>query len=196
MWAQRLAAPLAGKRAAILGVGPIGLCTLMAIKTACTECEVYATDLLAHRLELARRLGADETWLATLEDMPAPLGGGGMAPGADEFDVVFECAGKPETLDQGVELLKPGGTLVVVGIPEGNRISFDMNLVRRKELRIQNVRRQNECVADAIALAAGGKIELDSLVTHRFSLDETQQAYELVAGYGDGVVKAVIEMGR
>ena len=103
-------------------------------------------------------------------------------PGPDnEFDVVFECAGQQEALDQGVELLKPGGTLVVVGIVEGDRISFDMNLVRRKELRIQNVRRQNECVREAIELAASGRIDLDSLVTHRFSLPEPQAAYDLVA---------------
>jgi 2-desacetyl-2-hydroxyethyl bacteriochlorophyllide A dehydrogenase len=195
MWAQRLAPPMAGKKVAILGVGPIGLCTLMAAKAACGDCEIYATDLLAYRLELATRLGADCVALATPEDMRAPAAAAGrMAPARDEFDIVFECAGKPETLDQGVEFLKPGGTLVVVGIPEGNRISFDMNLVRRKELRIQNVRRQNECVQDAIDLAASGKIDLAALITHRFSLGQTQQAYELVARYGDGVVKAVINM--
>jgi L-iditol 2-dehydrogenase len=237
VWAQRLAPPMAGKKAAILGVGPIGLCTLMAAKAACGDCEIYATDLLAHRLELAKRLGADRVELATpedmraqipsagrhasaspavwdsrrhvdtgrreadetgleVEDMPAQIASSGdlRRHGTQEFDVVFECAGKQETLDQGVELLKPGGTLVVVGIPEGDRISFDMNLVRRKELRIQNVRRQNECVQDAIGLAASGKINMDSLITHRFSLDQTQQAYDLVAQYGDGVVKAVINI--
>jgi L-iditol 2-dehydrogenase len=203
MWAQRLAPPLAGKKAAILGVGPIGLCTLMAMKAACGDCEIFATDLLEYRLELAKRLGADWTELAEAQDMRAQIphsrdlrthGTRSSAP--REFDVVFECAGKQETLDRGVEILKPGGTLVAVGIPEGNRISFDMNLVRRKELRIQNVRRQNECVSDAIELAAGGRINLGSMVTHHFSLDQTQQAYELVAGYGDGVVKAVIEVAE
>jgi len=109
-------------------------------------------------------------------------------------DVVFECAGRQETLDEAVELLKPGGQLVLVGIPAGNRISLDMNLLRRKELRVQNVRRQNERVPQAIEMVHSGRVDLDPLVTHRFPLAEAAEAFELVADYRDGVVKAMVRV--
>ncbi len=84
------------------------------------------------------------------------------------MDAVFECAGEQDALDQGLELLKPGGTLLIVGIPEVDRISFNINLMRRNELRILNVRRQNECVERAIELMASGRVDVQPLVTHHF----------------------------
>ena len=81
-----------------------------------------------------------------------------------------------------------------MNLPEFDRISFNMDLFRRKELRIQNVRRQNNCVAAAIELLADGHVNLDSLVTHEFPLDETQKAFETVADYRDGVIKAMVRV--
>jgi threonine dehydrogenase-like Zn-dependent dehydrogenase len=173
----------------ILGCGPIGLCVLAAMKAA-TPCETYVTDLLDDRLRLAERYEADWTGNAASGDVAAqlkelqPLG----------MDRVFECAGKQETIDQAVELLAPGGTLVLVGIAPQDRISLDMNGLRRKELRVQCVRRQNECVEAAIEMLARGEIDLDPLVTHHFSLDQSQQAFDTVADYRDGVVKAMIHL--
>ena len=110
------------------------------------------------------------------------------------MDFVFECAGQQETLDQSVELLKPGGTVLMIGIPEVDRVSFSIHTLRRQEIRLQSVRRQNECMAPAIELVSKGAINLDQLVTHHFSLAETKQAFDLVADYRDGVVKAVVHV--
>ena len=95
-------------------------------------------------------------------------------------------------MDQGIELLKPGGTLLIVGIPEMDRISFPIHTLRRKELTIRNVRRQNECMDDAMALVASGRVDVSPLMTHNFDMADSQAAFELVAGYRDGVVKALI----
>ncbi len=95
---------------------------------------------------------------------------------------------------QGVQLLKPGGTLMIVGIPEVDDVSFLIHELRRKEITIVNVRRQNHCTQKAVDLLAGGKINMDSLVTHRFPLEETQKAFDLVANYRDGVIKAMIHI--
>jgi threonine dehydrogenase-like Zn-dependent dehydrogenase len=111
------------------------------------------------------------------------------------LDVVFECAGEQEALDQSAELLKPGGALLVIGIPEVDRVSFDISLLRRHELRILNVRRQNECVAPAIELVASDRVDVRPLVTHHFRLEETLQAFDLVAARRDGVLKAIIRVG-
>jgi threonine dehydrogenase-like Zn-dependent dehydrogenase len=75
------------------------------------------------------------------------------------------------------------------------RIAFDMDQLRRKEIRIQNVRRQNECTRAALDLIEAGSLRVDPLITHRFPFAQTPAAFELVESYRDGVVKAMIEVG-
>ena len=112
----------------------------------------------------------------------------------DGVDIAFECAGKQETIDEAVKVLKPGGKLLLIGIPEEMRISFNVAAVRRKELTIINVRRQNGSVEEAIDMIAAGQVDLDFMVTHRFGLSECQDAFDMVADYRDGVIKAMIEV--
>jgi len=150
----------------------------------------YVTDLLDNRLELAKRCGADWTGVPTSEDVVKAI----LKEEPDGLDCVFECAGRQETLGQAVELLKPGGTLVLVGIPETDRVSFEIDSLRRKELRLLNVRRQNDCTKVAIDLVASGAVIVDPLATHHFTFDETKAAFDLVAEYADGVVKAIIHV--
>jgi L-iditol 2-dehydrogenase len=189
LWARRLAGEISGRTIAILGSGPIGLCVLQAVKAA-GGCRVYATDLLEDRCALAGRTGADWTANASKCDVVAEIERREPAG----VDVVFECAGRQETIDQAGRILTPGGRLLVIGIPPESRLSFDMNYFRRRELVVQSVRRQNGCVADAIGMVAEGRVDLDPQVTHHFSLEESQQAYELVSEYRDGVVKAMIHL--
>ena len=106
---------------------------------------------------------------------------------------MFECCGQQAALDNAVDLLRPGGTLSVIGIPEVDEIHFAPEKVRRKELTIKNVRRQRGCVESALALIARQQAAIADLITHRFSFAETKTAFDLVANYQDGVVKAMIE---
>jgi L-iditol 2-dehydrogenase len=191
MWAQKLAAPGEGAKLAILGSGPIGLCALVACKMA-AACTVYQTDLLANRLELARQFGADWTANPRQADVVAEV----YQAEPYGLDVVFECVGEQETIDQCLELVKPCGKVVVVGIPEGDRLSFEMNYMRRKEIRVQNVRRQLGQVAPAIEILASRRVDIDALATHEFPFEQVQAAYDLVADYRDNVVKAVIHVSR
>jgi L-iditol 2-dehydrogenase len=69
-----------------------------------------------------------------------------------------------------------------------------MDLMRRKELTVINVRRQNHCVEEAIELVISGKIDVEQMVTHHFSLEETEKAFEIVEGYKDGAIKAMINL--
>jgi threonine dehydrogenase-like Zn-dependent dehydrogenase len=84
--------------------------------------------------------------------------------------------------------------MVLVGIPCQDRVSFDLNQMRRKELRIQNVRSQLEQIPRALDMIAAGKVNVDAMVTHNFTIDQAQEAFELVADYRDGVVKAMINL--
>ncbi|OHB67714.1 MAG: hypothetical protein A2Y77_13770 [Planctomycetes bacterium RBG_13_62_9] len=177
----------AGEDVAILGAGPIGL-SCMAVVRAQGVRTCYMTEKIKEREELARQHGA--TWVGNplKEDVVAailkqqPLGLG----------IVYECAGQQETVDQAVDLLRPGGTLMLIGIPREERISFSIDKARRKEVTIINVRRQNGCTQKAIDLIRSHRLNVDFMVTHRFGLDRVQEAFEMVAGYRDGVVKAMI----
>ena len=188
--ARRLAGDVAGKTAAVLGSGPIGLCVMLALKQG-GAASVYMTDIRNNRLAVAAAMGADRTGNPDAGDVvddirqAEPLG----------VDLAFECAGEQDTLDQCVDVLKPGGTLLVVGIPELDRISFVMDQMRRKELCVRNVRRQNDCMAAAIELVAAGLVDLDPMVTHNYTLDQTNEAFDVVADYRDNAVKAMIHMG-
>ena len=71
---------------------------------------------------------------------------------------------------------------------------LSLDALRRKEVRVQNVRRQNGCTAPAIELVSSGKVDVDPLVTHHYPLEQTKQAFDLVAGYEDGVVKAIVHV--
>jgi len=178
-----------GADVAVLGAGPIGLsCMVSAGAEGVRAC--YMTEKIDARCEVARGGGA--TWVGnpSEQDVVAaildqqPLG----------MDVVYECAGQQETIDQAVELLKPGGKLMLIGIPREERVAFSIDQIRRKEITIINVRRQNGCTQAAINSIADGRINVDFMVTHRFGLDRAKDAFDLVAGYRDGVVKAMIEM--
>lgn len=187
LYAAGLAGPVRGKTAAVLGAGPIGLCVAMALKTEGGG-PVFVTDKVEARVRAAGTAGAEWAGNPDREDITTvllgrePLG----------FDLVFECSGDPAALDQAVALLKPGGTLVAVGIPVEPRVSFDSAKVRRKEIRVQNVRRQNACLERAVRLIHEGRVNVDFLATHLFPLDRAREAYETAAERRDGVLKAVV----
>ena len=173
---------------AILGAGPIGLsCLVGAQAEGANTC--YVTEKIKERVEVAKK--ADATWVGnpTKEDIVEEI----LRRQPAGMDVVFECAGQQETLDEAIDLLKPGGKLMVIGIPRVERVSFIIERMRRKELTVINVRRQNKCTQTCIDLIASGKINVDFMATHRFKLEQTQEAFEMVAAYRDGVVKALIE---
>ena len=172
---------------AILGVGPIGLSVLLAARAEKAE-TIYVTDKVDSRLEAARSVGA--AWTGN----PDRIDVVGETLGAEPagLDVVFECCGQQEALDQAFNILKPGGHLVMIGTPRKDRVSFDVDEFRRKELSIIYIRRQNRCVQPALDLIRSGQVNVDFMITHHFPLEQTKKAFDLVAGYQDGVIKAMI----
>ena len=172
---------------AILGAGPVGLCTLRAAREAGAR-RLYVTDPIPERLRMAESLGACFTGSPADPGLEARLLE--MEPLA--FPVVFECCGQQDALDQATRLLRPGGKMVITGIPEGSRISLCIDLLRRNELTVYNVRRQNQCVQRALDLIASGRIDVKPLITHRGPLAQAREAFETVAAYADGVIKAMV----
>jgi L-iditol 2-dehydrogenase len=172
---------------AILGAGPIGMSVFHVLKTKNVG-RVYVTDKIDERLNYARQLNPEWTGNPNNVDIVQAI------TNAEPLliDVVYECSGDPVAISQAVQLLKPGGKLVIVGIPETDEISFPIHELRRREITIINIRRQNNCTQKAIDLLSSRKINMDIMVTHHFKLEETQKAFDLVANYSDGVMKAII----
>jgi L-iditol 2-dehydrogenase len=188
VYAVQQSVPMEGKRIGILGAGPIGLSVQLPALAQGAE-RLYVTDKIDSRCELAIVSGA--TWAGNpeKEDVVATI----TEREPLLLDAVFECCGDQAALDQAIQLLKPGGKLMIVGIPATlDRVSFPIDDMRHKEVCIQNVRRQCDCVQPALDMIAEGAIDVDQMITHRFPFTETREAFDLVADYRDGVVKAMI----
>jgi len=188
VYAVKQSIPIKGTKIGILGFGPIGMSVLLPALAQGAE-KVYVTDKINKRLEIADKCGANWTGNSDNEDIVTSI----KEKEPLLLDAVFECCGKQEAIDQAIELLKPGGKLMIIGIPEFSRWSFDVDALRRKEITIINVRRQIGCVETALELMSEGMVDVSLMPTHRFSFNDTQKAFDLVADYRDGVMKAMID---
>ncbi len=156
-----------GGTASVVGCGPIGL-LLIAVLKAAGASSVLAIEPLAHRREAASRDGADVV----------------AEPGADlreltgfGVDVAFEAAGTGDGVRLAVESARPGGRVVLAGIPPDDTITLQASVARRKGLTIAMVRRMNHVYPRAIGLAARGAVDLGSLVSRRAGLDSAAGAF-------------------
>ena len=149
------------------------------------------TEKLGYRLELGRKLGATHTVDVTREDPTAAVKRLTDGQGAD---VVYECTNGQDGLAQALTLAAIGGRVAAVGIPQTDQITIPASAPRRRQLNVQFVRRSANTIRQALELAITGKADLKQWVTHRFPLERAVEAFEMVDGYRDGVLKAVIEM--
>ena len=175
--------------AAIFGSGPIGLSILMKLLDDGLQ-NITIIEPLDYRLNKASEVGAKYLINPNSEVVETSVKRNSQLL----MDVVFEASGEQEAVTNAVKILKPGGKLVLVGIPPTAQYTFDMDLMRRKELTVINVRRQNHCVEEAIELVISGRIDVEKMVTHHFLLEETPKAFEIVKGYKDGAIKAMINL--
>lgn len=191
VYAVKKSGGVKGLDVGILGFGPIGMSVMLAARAEGAG-SFTVTDKIQARLAMALKEGASSLFNPLEENIAAmlkqhhPLG----------LDVVFECCGQQEAFDQAVDILKPGGRLIVVGIPEFDRWSMSVELTRRKEISLQLIRRQVDCVETALTQMENGQIEISNMVTHRFPFSATKEAFDLVAAYSDGVMKAMVDFGK
>lgn len=171
----------------IFGCGPIGLLILQLVKRI-QGTQTFVTDRLSHRIDKAQRLGADQSYLVNetgyLTECVKKIGKRGL-------DVVFETAGDGAAVESAVEAARPGGTVILVGIPSDDRISFSASAARRKGLQLINCRRMKNTYHRAIHMVQNEEIDVRSLVSHRFPLEMAEKAFE-VAVRREGI-KVIIE---
>ncbi len=173
----------------IFGAGPIGLSILFKLLADGIE-SIGMIEPLDYRLKKAQEIGAKYFINPEKENVEEFV----KQKEKDLLDVVFEASGEQDAVTNAIKILKPGGKLVLVGIPPEAQYTFNMDLMRRKELTVINVRRQNHCVEKAIDLVVSGKIDVEKMVTHNFTLEETSIAFDIVEGYKDGAIKAMINL--
>ncbi len=185
-----------GDKVVVLGAGMIGNAVLQAAKAA-GAAEVLVVEVSDTRLRLARESGADDVFDARTGDAldwviekygPAPyhyhIGG--------NADVVFESAGSPVTIRQSFEMVRPGGTICFVGLPE-EAVPIDTTKIVHKMPRV--VGSLGGDFSRAIELLESGKVNTRQLVTHRFPLDSVKEAFETQLN-ADETVKVMIDIGK
>lgn len=174
-----------GSAAAVLGAGPIGLLLIQLLRMMVCD-PLVATDREEHRVAAARRLGASQTELAGRGDADA------ATSGLPQVDVAFEAAGDDDAVRDALHAVRPGGRVILIGIPERDMTSFPASLARRKELSLQLCRRTTPAdLAAAIGLAASGRVDLATLITERHPLAQAAEAFRsLVQRRG---LKVVVE---
>jgi L-iditol 2-dehydrogenase len=163
-----------GMHVGVYGCGPIGLMIIQLARLSGASA-IYATDRLEHRVEAASRFGADASFMAdgNLENqliLEKTQNRG--------VDIAFEVAGENQAVETSVQTAKIGGKVLLVGIPSVDITSFTASCARRKGLTIKFVRRMKHVYPTAIDLVSRRKIDVFSIVTKTFNLEETPEAFQ------------------
>lgn len=173
IWAVQRAQLHVGQTVAIIGAGTIGCVTLQVARTAGAT-TIIASDVEPMRLRIARQLGATHTIDArqtgTLDEIRRITGRG--------VDVAFETSGSVATLRDALGAVKPGGVAVLVGLPPQPEVPVPISSACAKEIDIRGLFRYAHTWPAAIAMVEHGRVDVKSLITHRFALEQAHQALE------------------
>ena len=188
VYAVKQSIPMKDAAIGILGFGPIGMSVLLPAQAQGAK-SIFVTDKVDARLNKARSMAINYACNPDEEDIVAKVAD--MEP--DMLDVVFECCGQQEAFDNAIDLLKPGGKLMMIGIPEFDNWQMSADKARRKEIIFANVRRQNHTLEPTLDMMKNKVFDAHQMITHRFRFDQTKKAFDLVDNYADGVMKAMID---
>lgn len=182
-----------GESVLIVGAGPIGL-LVAAVAKAKGASSVTITDINTTRLAAATRLGVTEAIdVSDLsdEDLRKKVNPSGA-------DVVFEAVGQARTYATALEVVRPGGRIVAVGVNADEVIPFNLMLAQAKEATLIPVYLGRNAFPEAIELLADGLIDSEALISHRFPLDKTDEAMatasgDSATGSASSAIKVLIE---
>lgn len=173
-----------GQKVLVCGAGPIGLVNMMVAKAS--GASVTITDISESRLDKAKELGADATFHVTSRDCRETADK--IVDMSGLSDLTIECTGVEASIGTGLWATKPGGSYVQVGYGKAE-VNFPIVAVGIREIDIYGIFRYANCYPKALSLVASGAVNVKSLVTHRFPLQEAAKAFELTkAGTGIKVI--------
>lgn len=172
--AANQAGDLASKTVLVSGCGPIGVIAV-AVARLRGAAKIIATDITAHSLAVAGKLGADQT-VNVATDSPA------LAPyaeGKGQVDVAFECSGNPSALASAIALLRPRGRMVLVGL--GGDAPLPVNAIVAKEIALVGTFRFDPEFAEAAALIGSRQLDLRPMISAVFAFDQAVEAFALAS---------------
>jgi L-idonate 5-dehydrogenase len=168
------AGPLLNKRVLVTGCGPIGALAIMAARVHGAR-EIIVTDISDFTLGLAKKVGADLTVnVATNADAMARF-----KSGKGQIDVIFEASGNEAALHLGLEVLRPRGTLVQLGL--GGSLNVPQNVIVGKEIEILGSFRFHEEFALAVDLINHRRVNLKPLLTEIVTIDDAKRGFDLAS---------------
>jgi len=180
-----------GDTVAVFAQGPIGLCATAGARLM-GAARIIAVESVPSRMEMARRMGADHVVDFTkgdpVEEIRNLTDGRGV-------DVSIEALGRQETFEAALRVLRPGGTLSSLGVYSGDlKIPLDSFLAGLGDHTIRTTLCPGgkERMRRLLAIVASGRVDTRPLVTHRFKLDQIEEAYDLFGHQRDGVLKVAI----
>lgn len=170
--AVKLAAPVEGATAVVLGLGTIGQQVAQTLQ-AHGAGRVIGIDISQLRLDAAAELGAE-----TVDGTPGVAQAlASILADGDEVDMIFECSGVPALANAALEQIRAGGTIVVLALYD-DPVTFNPTVLVQKEIRLQgSIAYTGEDFADAVALIQAGKVGVGTLITQRAPLDEIGDAF-------------------
>ena len=168
------AGPLLGKRVLVSGCGPIGVLAIAAARVH-GAAEIVATDVVDEPLAIARAVGAQQTINVAQDSGWVQR----YSANKGSFDVMLECSGNERALRSGLEVMRPRGVVVQLGL--GGDVSIPQNMVVAKELDIRGSFRFHHEFALAVRLINEGRVDLSPVVTHSFPMTQARQAFELAS---------------
>ncbi len=179
---------LGGETVVVLGPGPIGLMAVQLVK-ALGATKVILTGTRGNRLDVGKQVGADVVIDVTEEDPIAAVMRETDGLGAD---VVIECSGAKIAAEQAFQMPKRGGRISLIGDPH-EPASIDLRKFVLDDFRAAGVRGEGmgDCKR-SLALFSAGKIQAKPLITHMYSLEDINTAFETYLGRIDGAIKVII----
>lgn len=172
--------------ATIFGAGPIGLSMLSILKKMGLK-QIFMIDKLPYRVQNAKKFGATDAFLID-SDFVFKIKEATNGFGTHH---TIDTGGTNQTIDGCIKVVSTGGTIALVGIPTEDMLMYNPHKIRTKEVNIQNVRRSNQTLEDCVNLYTDD-FEFEKIVTHKFDFENIQDAFDLVAGYKDKVLKCMV----
>jgi L-idonate 5-dehydrogenase len=163
-----------GKQVLVTGCGPIGALLIASLRRAGAGC-IVAADIAELPLQCAKKMGADET----INLLTHTAGLAPYAQNKGEFDLMFEASGSDKALRAGLEVVKPRGVLVTVGL--GGDVALPMNMIVGKELDLRGTFRFHAEFATAVHFLNQGWAEPGHVISHCMQLDAAVQAFKIAS---------------
>lgn len=182
------AGPLLGKSVLVTGCGPIGILCILAARRAGADL-IIATDLGAFTLGMAHIAGADET--INMAENAGRLADFAASKGT--FDVLFECSGAAPALAGAIPAMRPGGTIIQLGL--GGDMLLPVQAMTAKELLFRGSFRFHHEFHTGVSLMQKGLIDVKPFITHTFGLNDAVKAFE-IAGDRMQAMKAQISFSE